>query len=535
MLAQEQAFKIAVGNIARWGDTDVFPFAPENHVLHDQRSDVVALLKEIDTNLREALIKQPPHVENALSLVTYEGFRNVSQIDPIWNAYFLGIVLRVAPEIEDARLEKASKTVFSYRINIDKETDSLFESAAWNQFSEASQKVAQEYEYVAICDIADFYGRIYHHRIKNSLSLVVNQGSDIPDKIDRLLMGFSDGVSYGLPVGGPAARILSELLLNRVDRLLVSQGIRFCRYADDYRLFATSREEAFRSLVFLTSILQRHEGLTLQRHKTKVLSTKDFLRTPLLLPEDSDDLSLRERQERRLLKLSLRYDPYSNTAEDDYERLRDDVEQFDVLGMLTNEVAKSRVNTPVVKKLAQIIRHFQPDVRDAAAEMLVKNLDVLAPALPVVLRVLENLLPDLSEPLGKMVAVEIRRTISTKQYWVMVPVNLAYALRILRHDRSEENITLCAGLYGSVPPFIQRDIVYLMYGWQAHHWLSDLRRQWIKQHAWVQRALLLASYALGDEGNHWRKSVSGGLNGLDEVARQWMEQRVRDGRRELPF
>ncbi|MFC7246060.1 RNA-directed DNA polymerase [Catellatospora aurea] len=534
MLKPKAAFDIAVRNISRWGDTDVFPFAVENHILHDRKSEVVDLLAAMHGNLDDALMKHPPLIESSLSLITYEGFRNVAQIDPIWNAYLLGLVLQVAPEIESARIAKSQNAVFSYRLNIDVQSGSLFDQGGWNSFSEASHAVAADYEYVAVCDIADFYGRIYHHRLQNSLALL-GQAGDVPGKVDKLLGMFSGGVSYGLPVGGPAARILSELLLNRVDRLLATRGIRFCRYADDYRLFAHSEEEAYSNLLFLTESLLRNEGLSLQRHKTRVLAAKDFVRSPLLLPEDAEGLDGRERDERRLLRLSLRFDPYSDTAEEDYERLRHDVEQFDVIGMLTAEVAKSRVNTPVVKRLAQIIKLFAPDVRDAAAEMLASNLRVLAPALPVVLRVLEEILPDLSEDLRRRIPAEIRRRVAAGEYWLMVPINLAYALRVLRHDGSEENVTLCAQIFPQAPAFIQRDIVYLMYGWGADYWLSDKRKQWMSQHPWVKRALLLASYSLGDEGSHWRTAVRDQVNGFDLISKKWMADRVQANRREIPL
>lgn len=534
LLAQEDAFELAVRNVAKWGDTDVFPFAPENHILHDEVSRVVQQLTALDRDLDGSLRNYPPFIEGALALVTYEGFRWVSQIDPLWNAYFLGLTLRLAPEIEDARVSVERGAVFSYRLSVSEDRTSLFSDGTWQEFSEATQLKAHDYEYIAVCDIADFYARVYHHRIENSLKLLPGAGSE-PAKIDKLLRSFSGGTSYGLPVGGPAARLLSELLLNRTDRLLITKGIPFCRYSDDYRLFARSKDDAFKALVYLTEILLRNEGLSLQRHKTRVVATKDFLRSPLFMPEESDELSQDERQERRLLRLSLRYDPYSPSAEEDFERLRRDIEQFDILGMLTAEVSKSRVNTAVVRRLAQVVRLLEPPVRDAAAEMLVMNLDVLAPALPVVLRVLEDVIPDLSPSMQALVPAEIRRRIEAEDYWAMIPINLAYALRILQHSSSEENVTLCTRLFDDAPPFIKRDIVFLMYRWGADYWLSDKRRQWATQHAWVKRALLLASFSLADEGEHWRRSVKRQVNGFDDIAQSWMDARVKQGQRDLPL
>jgi Reverse transcriptase (RNA-dependent DNA polymerase) len=531
VLNRHDAFTLAVRNIARWGDTDVFPFPPENHILHDRQAEVVQLLEQVSRNFGGAISENSPVSEGALSMVTYEGFRWVTQIDPLWNAYFLGLVLRLAPELEQSRISVDKETVFSYRLNIDQDKASLFSDGSWNAFIDRSDELAHSNEFVVTADIADFYGRLYHHRIENALQLLKTDAAEVK-QIDTLLRHFSGGPSYGLPVGGPAARLLSESALIRVDRLLQIEGIHFCRYADDYRLFAQSREEAFRYLVFLTESLQRHEGLTLQKQKTRVLRTKDYLRSPLFLPEDSDELTAAERRERRFLRLSLRYDPYSPTAEEDYERLAADLQEFDIVQMLSDEVAKSRINVAVVRRLATAIQLLDHRIQNAAVGTILKSLEMLAPALPVVLRVLSSLFPKLSEAMRVSVAAELRRRILNEEYFLTVPVNLAYALRVLKHENSEENIALAANLFSASPPFIQRDIVYMMYGWGVMDWIADKRRQWSNQHLWVQRAIVLASYGLGDEGSHWRRRVS--LHGFELVARDWMADRVQSGQTEIP-
>lgn len=542
-LTSEDAFRLAIANVAKWGDTDVFPFAPENHVFFDKSAEVLELLQEIDADLDAALIKSPVQIEGALALVTYEGFRWVAQIDPLWNAYFLGLVLRIGPEIEKARLEPERQIVFSYRLAIDADRATLFEDGGWQRFMKRSADLAHEYEYVVVADIADHYGRIYHHRLKNALQLVVPTGWPEPDRIERLLPEFSGGPSYGLPVGGQAARMLAELSLNRTDRLLVTRQIPFCRYADDYRIYARSRAEAFQALAYLSELLLRHDGLTLQRQKTRVLASKDFLRSPIFAVEetgegeesDENKASPHEREERRFLRLSLRYDPYSPTATEDYERLKENLEQFDIMAMLTREVSKSRINIAVARRLAQAVRHLDPAVQAVAVETLVSSLEVLAPALPVVLRVVDSLMPSLPHDTQSLVCDTIRRSIRANDYYITVPVNLSYALRVLKHERSEENVTLASALFDQAPGFIKRDIVYLMDHWDADYHLSDWRRQWTNQHPWVKRALVLTSYSLGDEGKHWRKPLRDVLPSFDVFCRDWMADRVQQGKRKMPL
>lgn len=524
-------FLLALENISRWGDTDVFPFAPENHILFDKSEEVADLLLSTHSDLHNRMQADPPVNETALQLVSYEGFRWVSQLDPFWNAYLLGLIYSAHDEIENARLKQEKKRVFSYRFAPDTSRKSLFSDNSWPQFIEAAAELANEFSYVVITDIADFYGRLYHHRIENALAQVqIEQG--LQKKVDRLLSAYSGGVSYSLPVGGPAARALSELALNRVDQLMEMDSIPFLRFADDYRMFANSEAEAYDHLVTLTELLHRHEGLTLQKQKTRVIRTSDFLRTPIFGPEDADNLSIDERKERELLRLSLRYDPYSIHAEQEYDRLKSALKQFDILDMLSKEVAKSRVNIPVVKRLTQSLGFLDHDIQDAAVGTIMDSLEMLAPALPVVLRVLDDLSGNLDDSTRATVNSELRRRISDGEYFMRLPINQAYALRILRHENDEENYFLSGRIFKSAPAFLQRDIVIHMHNWGNADWISEQRRQWAHQHPWVRRALVLASYQLKDEGSHWRKGLH--LTPFDRIARDWMADRVSNGKGEIP-
>lgn len=266
--SMRDAFTIAVENIARHGDTDIFPYPPENHLFFDRKSDVVDLLLSIHDSFDEFLTTCPPVNENTLAPTGYVGFRWATQIDSLWNAYLLGLVISIGPKVEAARLPPTERTVFSYRYSPSTTDFSLFDrSSSWSQFQERSLELAQKHKYVLSCDISDFYGRIYHHRLENALRWA-GVDKDLLKQLMKLLQVFGDTKSYGLPVGGPAARLLSELLLNTTDRLLQNRSVAFCRFADDYYLFANSVEEAHRHLVFLSMKLLQNEGLSLQKSKS---------------------------------------------------------------------------------------------------------------------------------------------------------------------------------------------------------------------------------------------------------------------------
>lgn len=531
----EKAFRAAVENIARHGDTDVFPFPIETHLFFDEGDKTVSLLENIHKDLDKALKEYPPVNEGMLVAVGYTGFRWATQIDPIWNAYFLGLVIELGPEIEGARLSKSKDTVFSYRFKWDEAEKTMFDKEyGWAQFQRTSVERAKHAKYVLVCDIADFYQRIYHHRLENAIQKV-GKGSDICSRIMKLLMKFSNNVSFGLPVGGPAARLLSELLLNRVDRLLAAHDVTFCRFVDDYHIFADSEEQAYRHLVFLSEKLLDNEGLLLQKSKTRIMSSDEFVANSEFEAVNEPE-GAAEQQGREFLRLHLHYDPYSATAPADYESLKAKMGRFNLIGMLGREIRKSRVHLALTRKLIAAIRFLEEKDRDAAVVSLVDNLEVLYPVFPSIMLLLKSVLEELGADSRDLILQRIRDLIRNGSYIIQVPTHLAFSLRILAQDPSEEAEELLVKIYGrSSSSLIRRDVILAMAKRNADFWISDTRTKFRTLTEWEKTALLVVSYILGDEGKHWRSTLAGSLTPMQDLVRDWAAKRANAGNKGIPI
>ena len=122
------------------------------------------------------------------------------------------------------------------------------------------------------CDISNFYDRINIHRIESILNSNQNINRDIIKLINSLLLFWANRDSYGLPVGSNASRILAEVALIEVDNYLVSKGVDFCRFVDDYRIFAKNAAEAHNSLALLIHRLSK-EGLFFKYPKKQRFGT----------------------------------------------------------------------------------------------------------------------------------------------------------------------------------------------------------------------------------------------------------------------
>ncbi len=528
-------FEFAVGNIARHGDTDVFPYPVENRIFFDLPDDTVAALEALHKDFDKAIHETPPLFEKALSVVGYNGFRPAAQLDPLWNAYLLGLVTAVSDKIEAARVPRDTGIVYSYRVKVDPVQFLLFDrDVGWMEFQKRSLALAAEHSHVLCCDISDFYPRVYHHRLENALKKT-GATDTVAGRIMRLLSRFSGGVSYGLPVGGPAARLLSELLLNRTDKLLLTHKIVFCRFVDDYRIFAKSRAEAYQALLLLSQILLSDEGLTLQRAKTRVLSRDEFMATSPLT-EPAEDVDTPNSEARSLLRLRLRYDPYSPTAEEDYENLKEMLSKYDIVGMLAREVRKARIDESMTRKLIKSIKYLDAPTRHQAVESLLDNIEVLYPLFAQIMMVIKAVYADLDANMQQKTQICLRSLIMEKSHITAVPTHLAYAIRVMAADNSVECDAILAQLYDQQNSMmVRRDIILAMAKHNADHWLSNRSRHYATLTEWEKTAMLVASFALGDEGDHFRKPLRGGASPMAALAIKWADGKMKSGTWEVPL
>ncbi|HYJ82128.1 MAG TPA: hypothetical protein VEW26_04685, partial [Allosphingosinicella sp.] len=88
----DAAIRRAISNVVDHGDTDIFPFPIENRIIKDRIDDVHALAMRIEANFDQYLLNSPPANHGALAPAGYTGFRWATQLDPIWNLYFLAMV-----------------------------------------------------------------------------------------------------------------------------------------------------------------------------------------------------------------------------------------------------------------------------------------------------------------------------------------------------------------------------------------------------------------------------------------------------------
>jgi group II intron reverse transcriptase/maturase len=140
---------------------------------------------------------------------------------------------------------------------------------------QASAYIAEGKEWVVDIDLEKFFDKINHDRLMQRLS------KGIGDKrLLRLINAYlkagmmSDGLMEqrvaGTPQGSPLSPLLSNIVLDELDRELESRGLSFCRYADDCNIFVRSRKAGERVLNSLTNFIEEKLKLKVNLNKSGV-------------------------------------------------------------------------------------------------------------------------------------------------------------------------------------------------------------------------------------------------------------------------
>lgn len=519
----------AIQNIVKHGDTDIFPFPIENHILFDRQDECISLIESLDINIVESLAQTPPKNVGALAPVGYTGFRWATQIDPLWNALYLSWVLALADKIEAARQPSNKNNVFSYRYDWNNETSTCFQKDMnWRRFIETALEKAKNYKHVTSCDISEFYLRINHHRIENALNHLPDS-EYCASRIKRFLSNLSNTYSFGLPVGGQASRLISELVLSQIDSLLVAKGIDFIRFADDYFLFSETPDHAFRSLVTLTQLLINNQGLQLQKSKTKIMTAAEFIASnPLIYDDGEDDPSPLGEARQAVLAINMHFDPYSPTADEDYKALKAELDKFPIMEIIRAELGKSRVDIGLARRLISITKYLEPPLLDDAIKTLIENDEILYPVYYNVLICAKDCFERLSEPTKTFIIDYIQKMFEGSSKLMAVDLIAQYAIRFLSVRNEERSRLIFYKVFDGANDSVRRDIIIALARWKDWHWLSDLRTNFRTLGEISRRGFIIASYCLGDEGAHWRQHTKKEFSKFEIIVSEWAKEKSND-------
>jgi RNA-directed DNA polymerase len=147
--------------------------------------------------------------------------------------------------------------------------------SAHQAVAKAQEYLAEGYTWVVDFDLEKFFDRVNHDKL---MGLVARRVTD--KRVLRLIRAFlSAGVmekglvsaiDEGTPQGGPLSPLLSNIMLDELDRELERRGHRFVRYADDSNVYVRSQRAGERVMESITSFIATKLKLKVNREKSAV-------------------------------------------------------------------------------------------------------------------------------------------------------------------------------------------------------------------------------------------------------------------------
>jgi group II intron reverse transcriptase/maturase len=140
---------------------------------------------------------------------------------------------------------------------------------------EAKRHIAEGYEWVVDLDLEKFFDRVNHDILMGRLARRIGD-KRVLRIIRRYLQAgvMVNGVVQerweGTPQGGPLSPLLSNILLDELDKELERRGHRFCRYADDGNIYVKSKRAGQRVFASIEEFLNRRLKLRVNREKSVV-------------------------------------------------------------------------------------------------------------------------------------------------------------------------------------------------------------------------------------------------------------------------
>lgn len=137
------------------------------------------------------------------------------------------------------------------------------------------------YDWIVDIDLERFFDTVNHDKLMRIISKTIDDG-DVISLIRKYLVsgvmvkGKFEETPIGTPQGGNLSPLLSNIMLNELDKELESRGLQFVRYADDALIFVKSEKAANRVMESVVKFIEKKLGLIVNAEKSKIARPKDL-------------------------------------------------------------------------------------------------------------------------------------------------------------------------------------------------------------------------------------------------------------------
>ena len=131
------------------------------------------------------------------------------------------------------------------------------------------------YTWIVDIDLQKFFDTVCHDKLISIIMKTIHDG-ELVSLIRKYLVsgvmenGVVSPTKVGTPQGGNLSPLLSNIILNELDKELEKRGLRFTRYADDCIIVVQSEKAANRVMESITKFIEKKLGLKVNVEKSKI-------------------------------------------------------------------------------------------------------------------------------------------------------------------------------------------------------------------------------------------------------------------------
>lgn len=354
----------AIDHLVKFGDTDVFPHLIEIVFVNERKTEVIAEISALDLETFN-----PVQAIETIAPKSRYGFRTVHQLPLLEALLFTAAVIEIGADLEAIKRPIGEDGPFAYRFSHDGDGSLFVREHTFRDWLQNQYETLEggEFANVICTDIADFYQRIYLHRIENCLdAATANKG--VKRFVEKLIRQVRSKQSYGIPVGCTASRLIAEAVLSDSDNALADIDVRFTRFVDDFRIFLKTEQAPYSTLAFLADQLAASEGFSLNAQKTKLYTAEEF--KAYLSNQLGDAFDEAQREAIETLSHAVYFD--EEISETDIKKLR----ALNLLEMLKAEFSEDVWDFGKIKAIFRALR-LAPDPKSVG--FLVENFEMFLP------------------------------------------------------------------------------------------------------------------------------------------------------------
>ena len=172
--------------------------------------------------------------------------------------------------------------------------------------SKAKEYINEGNRWVVDMDLEKFFDKVNHDILMERLLRKIKDRRVL--RLIRkylesgiMIEGLKVSSEEGTPQGGPLSPLLSNIMLDEVDKELEHRGHKFCRFADDSNIYVKSKKAGLRVMESMTRLLEGKLKLKVNREKSKVdlVTRRKFLGFSFYFDRNGVQVRIHEKSYRR--------------------------------------------------------------------------------------------------------------------------------------------------------------------------------------------------------------------------------------------